>query len=308
MFKRATFPVFGAMMLTAAACSSPTSPSASAPTGVNADSPAGLQDVDSGNQVQTDQTGIATTNALKPGEPVPRSGWASVTRYRYAETSVQQQVVARATSKIGQSSGQSQVSSPYGSQTLWATDAAGGDGARIGRAINRYHQFVMGRTPAQTLSQVRASMEQELSTYDATRRRLLVDRIIGEFGKYALPGGPSYRTDQAVLTFLGIRRQCLEFAATVGLEAGGQARGYSSTSIADPSRFRPGMALFKADRSHAMLIVDIYWDSNGRPTRYRVVEANWGTGWTNPRGMVPWQRVVSTREVPVGDRVLSFES
>jgi hypothetical protein len=114
-------------------------------------------------------------------------------------------------------------------------------------------------------------------------------------------------TDQETLDFLGIRKQCLEWAVTTAVAAGGEAKGYSAAAVADPSRYRPGMALYRADRSHSMIIVDIYWDAAGKPVKFRVAESNWGSGWQNPAGMLPWQRTVRTgREVPAGDRVVDF--
>lgn len=237
------------------------------------------------------------------------AGWASQTRFRYTDTVVQRNVVSTALAAVGGLSGRSFIVSRLSSTTPWLTDASAGDGQRMRNATNRYHQWVLSNPKTLTLTQVKAQMRQDLSaTYDALRQQMLVDRIIVRHNLYTMPGGPARSSDQEIMDFLQVQKQCLEFAATVGLVAGGRAKGYSSAAVTSPAAYRAGMGLFKADRSHAMLIVDVLWDSAGRATRFKVVEANWGSGWMNPVGMVPWERRVTTREVTVGDRVINFES
>ncbi|MFA7061971.1 MAG: hypothetical protein WC156_14285 [Pedobacter sp.] len=96
-------------------------------------------------------------------------------------------------------------------------------------------------------------------------------------------------TNVAVLGCLGIMRQCHEWADYIG---GGEAKW----TITDLKAVRPGMGYFTT-LPHAMIITDVKWEK-GYPVQFRVAEANWGTGWVNPNGFVPWERKVKVgREV-----------
>jgi hypothetical protein len=55
------------------------------------------------------------------------------------------------------------------------------------------------------------------------------------------------------------------------------------------------------------VIVDVEWRA-GVPVRFKVAEANYGSGWMNPSGQVPWERTVAVgRIVSAGYKVVSFE-
>lgn len=121
------------------------------------------------------------------------------------------------------------------------------------------------------------------------------------------------QNDQQVLDFLGIRQQCVEWAnASVAMPAGRGYRGYTSASISDATQIRPGMALVNGT-SHFMIITNMYWNADGRPTRVRVAESNYGANWSNPPGQRPWERTIGSREVNVAGliggqyRAISFE-
>ena len=224
----------------------------------------------------------------------PKPGWASQTGFRNAETSIQRAVRDAALRPNGQSSGQSNTNGS------WETDTAGGDGARMRAAISRYHNwYATNPTRRPTLDQIKAQMMLDFggSAYDQTRRSMLVSQIVDRYNA-AVRLGPVRVPIAAndTLSFLGIRKQCLEWAMTTAISAGGQSRNYYAAGVTDPRAFRPGMGLYKNDHGHAMIIVDIRWDTNGNPAELKVAESNYGGGWQNPGGMVPWQRTIDVRQ------------
>lgn len=259
------------------------------------------------------------------------AGWASQTKYRYATTNVQKSVVNAATGQIGKSSGSS-VMAPSGAP--WLTDCASGDGQRIRNAINVYAAWYNANVPSSQRcstpnvpSTIRTQMLGKLKgatgcstscscstcCYNDTSKGLMVNKIMAIYNQKACQTPNSTiatpSTDQQTLTFMGIRKQCLEWAATIGYNAGGGYRGYSATGVSPASNYRPGMALYKTDRSHAMIITDIYWDASGNPTKFRIAESNYGTGWQNPCGQIPWDRKIGSRELSSisGCKVVNFE-
>jgi hypothetical protein len=231
-------------------------------------------------------------------------GWSSVTGYRHAETAVQRRIVQAASAANGQSSGQSMTTGP------WLTDIASGDGERMRRALVRWANFVTGRTRGLTAAQVKEQMKGELTTYDAARRQMLVDRMVERWNFWSGFTGPMPFTmpphdDPQVLAFMGIRKQCLEWVDTVAQNAGGRALNYSAAAVS-AANVRAGMGLFNVG-VHAMIIVDVEW-RGGVAVRFKVAEANWGSGWMNPNGQVPWQRTVGVgRLVTPGYKIVSFE-
>jgi len=222
-----------------------------------------------------------------------RAGWASVTGFRGAETGVQRAIRDAALRGDHQSSG------PSNTNGTWLTDAADGDGARMRSAINHYQAWYwLNPTRRISFDQVKVQMAGDFggSAYDQTRRLLLVAQIVERYNQ-AVRFGPVRLpiTDNDTLAFLEIRKQCLEWAMTTAISGGGRSKNYSATAVTDPRAFRPGMGLYRVDRSHAMIVVDIRWDASGNPVEFKVAESNWGSGWQNPPGMLPWLRTVGTR-------------
>lgn len=222
-----------------------------------------------------------------------RAGWASATGFRGAETPVQRTIREAALRGDRQSSG------PSNTNGTWLTDAADGDGARMRSAINRYQAWYwLNPIRRVSIDQIKAQMAGDFggSAYDQNRRVQLVGKIMDRynqavrFGPVRLPA-----SDAETLAFLEIRKQCLEWAMTIAKSGGGLSKNYHAAGVSNPQAFRPGMGLYRNDRSHAMIIVDIRWDAAGNPVEFKVVESNWGTGWQNPSGMIPWQRTVGTR-------------
>jgi hypothetical protein len=236
---------------------------------------------------------LALLTALNPSDSraqTPKPGWSSQTGYHAAETSVQRSIVAAASRAQGQSSGQSTTGG------TWLTDTADGDGARMRQAINHYQSWFWSNPRRLTLDQIRAQMMADLTSYDFARKTALVSQIAQKYND-AVRFGPVRvpTTDNDTLWFLGIRKQCLEWAMSTAISAGGLSKNYSAGGVNDPRAFRPGMGLYKQDKTHAMIIVDIRWDSAGNPVEFKVAESNYGSGWMNPPGMVPWERKVDVR-------------
>ena len=229
-------------------------------------------------------------------------GWSDVTRYRHAETSKQIAIVAGALNGgNNRPSPQSIVGTP------WLTDAHPdyqggpdpGEGMRL--AIqDLYDYWAANNRPALPLTSIPVSVQTSMRTrlsvyYDLTRQNALVERIRVVFN------GTVPDTKNSILSYLGIRAQCKEFADRMVASGGGTKKTYGSTPVAN-SNIRPGMYAFKNGNGHAALIVAVYWDANSNPTKLRLAESNWGTGWAGPAGQVPWLRVVTTvREVPISD-------
>lgn len=244
----------------------------------------------------------------------PIAGWSSKTGYRSAATAVQLAIVSNASAAVGGSSGPSRVA-PNGMAGAWLTDVSGGDGGRMQSATQVYHKWYVSQPRASVMpSSVRNSMFQKFdgSVYGRTQKDMLINRIVEVYNRAAFSGPVSIPTnDQATLEFLGIRRQCLEWTASIALDSGGKAKNYSAPSVTNPADIRAGMGLFKTDKSHAMIIVDIEWDASGKPVCYKVAEANAANStWKNPSGMIPWERSVQFRIVPAdkSTRVVNFEA
>ncbi|WP_435356588.1 hypothetical protein [Emticicia sp. SJ17W-69] len=228
-------------------------------------------------------------------------GWASLTGYQAATTTVQKNVVRLANSAIGGLSGGSVIDN----QSKWLTDIAGGDGSRMRSAISKYDNWYRSNvknrcsTPVVPTS-VRNDMVTSFigSGYDATRKTALVNQIISRYNLFACNGSVAVPTsDNATLSFLSIQKQCLEWAETIGRSAGGIAKGYYATGVSSTKSYRPGMAFYKTDRTHATILIDIYWSKTGEILKVKVAESNWATGWINPNGAIPWERRVATREL-----------
>lgn len=228
-----------------------------------------------------------------------REGWASATGFRFADTSVQLGAVQRALNQVGQASPASRLAHSGGS---WQTDVADGDGQRIRNAFAVYGQWRTLNPGANPPADVLGRMHNALSaTYQhAGQRTELVNRIAATYDNRRARGlAPAPQDDQQVLDYLEIRQQCVEWAnASVGMAAGGSYRGYNSPALSDVTQVRPGMAL-RHGTSHFMVITDVFWNTNGQPTRVRVAESNYGAAWSNPLGQRPWERTIGSREINV---------
>lgn len=195
----------------------------------------------------------------------------------------------------------------------WLTDASGGDGAAMRLSIQRYHNWpgsrdAQGRPsrqrpPAATLD----SMKAALANYNATDRTSITDRII------AVYNGSVPATDQATLTYLGVRAQCKEWADRTVQTSGGTSRSYATYNtrqVARLSDYTAGKGVTWNNDRHIGIVTRVNRDAIGRLLSIEVTEANWGPGFSNPSGQLPWARTVGTRTIPAGSlgayRVFSF--
>lgn len=227
--------------------------------------------------------------------------WSNDTGHKHAETPQQRAIVAAALNF----SEKSPQSIATGIAVIWETDTEGGDGKRMRDAIQVVYDYWIqsGRTSLPFVAPLPTSVQKEMrarlrATHSPTEQSEFITQITSVFN------GTLPSTDNETLRYLGIRAQCKEFADHIVQAGGGKTHTYSEGKAlaVNPEDIRPGMYAFKKDSSHAAIIVAVKWNANGQPTDLRLAEANWGKGWTNPNGQVPWKRVVSkTREVPVTD-------
>ena len=196
-----------------------------------------------------------------------------------------------------------------GGYKTWLTDAAGGDGLRMRNAIAALNNWYLAQNPRPYLpyppipQSLRNTMRNDLPTYNSTDAAALINLMLIRYWPAGIP-----TDDEALLKWLGIRAQCMEYAARTVIAAGGRPKAYSAAPVAAGSQ-RPGMLAFRRDLGHAAVVLDIYWNSSGVAVSYRLGESNWATGWSNPAGGVPWQRMVRTdRVVPASDYVVVSSS
>lgn len=228
-------------------------------------------------------------------------GWSNETGYRHAETTTQKAIVSAALNGgNNRPSPQSVTGSP------WLTDTADGDGERIRMAIQDAYNYWVGAgrpyLPGLSIpSNVQVTMRKSLSANSGKYTLSEQNAIIGRIGLRFNGTVPKKDDDNGILAYLSIRAQCKESADRMVQAGGGTKRSYGTSAVAK-TNIRPGMYAFKNGNKHAAIIVAVYWDANGQPTQLRLAESNWGTGWTNPSGQVPWDRIVATgRQVPISD-------
>lgn len=221
-------------------------------------------------------------------------GWANTTTFKQADTVLRENIVNLAYAAIGSPSGLSQVCAE---DRCWLTDIADGDGARMRNAISVYHDWRENHPNAVLDPNIRTSMIDQFnnSAYPLAQQNMLVNQIIN------LYDGTVPSTDNETLSYLNIQKQCLEWAMYIAGEAGGVPTNYGGSGpfTAENITIRPGMGYYDLD-FHAMLIIDVYYNSHGEPQYVRVAESNWGTGWANPGGQVPWERTVRGNRDTVG--------
>jgi hypothetical protein len=190
------------------------------------------------------------------------------------------------------------MTTPRNGVKPWLTDLdldGVGYFSRFRTAIARYSSYYNRSMKPETPDQIRAKMVGDITGtgYDTHDMKMWVEKIISRWAT-SCPVLPT--TDQATLDFLDVRPMCKEWVDTTAILAGGQSHPYATSGVTDQSQWRPGMAVYNGN-SHAMVIIDIYWDASGRPSSYRVGEANgYVVGWDNG-GQVPWLRTVRTDRV-----------
>src|SRR5262249_15581056 len=88
--------------------------------------------------------------------PVPIAGWASATKYRWADTTVRIRIVTSLMSfSNGASSGRSMMTTPTGSTyKTWETDVEPGS-RTLAQAVAAYRAWLVAGKKPQTLAQIR---------------------------------------------------------------------------------------------------------------------------------------------------------
>lgn len=211
-------------------------------------------------------------------------------------------------------------SGPSISGSSWLTDCSSGDGGRLIDAITIYDTWfkparIALRLKANDLTTYpkitdakKAEMKKafEKSTYTPETQGKIVDKIIERYNaKFTSLSGnisiPKSKDDNAVLDFLEIRKQCMEFLQTIVNDAKisksappYQNNGYKDYILKDINNIKAGMFLYKKSTMHIAIITSVQKDYKG--TLYvTIVEANWGKGWSNPDGQIAWERTIGVR-------------
>lgn len=167
---------------------------------------------------------------------------------------------------------------------------ASADGKYIKDAINVY---MILNCPECNISNVADVLKP--SGYKKSSDRMAIAKRIGDVLPLSmLVKAPD--SDDELLAFLGIRAQCKELADRVVLEGGGTRHPYSNSVGVELANIRPGMYAFLGS-SHAAIVNAIQLNSSGAVTKIRLTESNWGKGWANPSGQVPWSRTIGTTRV-----------
>lgn len=237
-----------------------------------------------------------------------KDGWSSITGTCGPESPAQKAIVARATAAVGSGSGQSSEC-PTSQSGCWLTDADPppfpADGDLMRSALHAY--FAWFRQNAKTRptlmylqNNIMAPLMIHYNTTDARKMAM-------QMTSFACPAtDPAKWTNNQVLAFIAIRKQCMEWASTTATSAspGTVAQNYGAMPFPTPNRVRPGMGLY-IRQVHAMIIIDILWKNNS-PIAYQVAEANYDStqpAWTSndPPGQVPWLRSVDRRPASVKD-------
>jgi len=177
-------------------------------------------------------------------------GWSSDTRFREADSDLRESIVEAASNAIGGSSGQSRIC--IRTDACWLTDTACNpgettcDGERMRDAISIYQAWSTGTGySGYTHEQIRNEMIAAFagSYYPSEQRGMLADRIIEVYDGGPVPG---VGDDDATLVYIGIRKQCLEWAMTIAIEAGGASRNYGNPGpLVDRADVRPGMGYYR---------------------------------------------------------------
>lgn len=249
------------------------------------------EDLKRGVSQRTEKAPIA--NKSNTPAKLLKNGWT-----HDGETPNQKRIVAAARAVALSSTVSGKSSGPSSIGRGHQTDIDDGDGTRMLDAIQRHNKWVR-KSGSLTVEQIKKEMRKAFvgSNYEMKQVNDLVDRIVIVYNPKNIPS-----SEPAVLTYLGIRRQCHEWADYIG----GKGETKQIKNIKD---VRPGMGLFiPKPNEHAMIITDVLWKDD-MPIKFQVAEANYGSGWVNPKGQKPWERTVRNDRIvdtTVG-RVGSYE-
>lgn len=226
-------------------------------------------------------------------------------------TSLEAKIVAAATAATRQQNGRNPLSGQSSTQWsdsagrkhagIWITDVAGKDGSNIRSAVQTYHDWVRNTSKTKpTKAAVEGTMRVAISkSYNTPDTAAIVTQIEQQIDTArALSRSVSFQSDDDLLALLVVQGQCFEFANRIAVMSGGSARSYSYSTTVDWNKIRPGMAIYRTNSSHAAIIQSIQWDNKtGLPVYVTVFEANFGSGFNKPNGMIPWRRVAAASRV-----------
>lgn len=222
--------------------------------------------------------------------PTSRSAWSTT---RSFVTARKPDIVVQAKNYSS-----SPASLAAGPGRTWIDETAGGDGGRLRAAMQTYRiarDKGLGTAGQQT--QLARNMIANLggSDWSTDSKWSLISRIAATEETSPVP-----TTEQATLLRLGVRAQCKEFADRMVTAGGGTATSYPAVTAAGSSDPHPGMYVFRRDYKsstgtyywgHAAVANAIRVETDGSRSA-RLSEANSGSGWSNPAGEIPWQRIV----------------
>ena len=227
--------------------------------------------------------GVITFNA---------SGWM-----KSSHAKIERDIVNLARTQIGLSSGISTVNSCY------YTDMDDGDFDRWKNAYQVLHSFKIANPniypPASIISNMKSKFTwgvQGNPGFNATDATSNVNQILVKYN------GSVPSTFNSMMSLNGIRQQCKEKQIKFAISSGGICKPYGSPKVTDPKLYRPGMAVFWKSSGvyrHAMTISEIRWLNNTPTSDFKVIESNWGTGYSKPVGHIPWQRVIALRSLTI---------
>ncbi|MFZ6781255.1 hypothetical protein ACO0LD_30840 [Undibacterium sp. Ji83W] len=216
-------------------------------------------------------------------------------------TSSRSQVVTQAMSYSN--SPQSRIDRTDGGSVTWLTEldvnvlSDNVDGKLLENAQKIYGLAKLPRNlgtataPTQLRKDMKTALVRKDGWEDSERDKLVV--------QIATTFVPASVTRNGLLSNLGIRAQCKEFADRMVIAGGGKPKNYSAMGTAKRD-VRPGMYIIWKSKNHAAIANSVKFDSSGNAFA-RLSEANWGSEWkTNPYGQIPWQRTIGhSREVQI---------
>lgn len=261
----------------------------------------------------------------QPAVTASKEGWCSVTKYKCDMTPIQAKIVELANAETN---GGPDISTSYdnGGDAPWLTDVdcdtrqrngKDCDGQRMRDAIMIYDKWKKGggkgdNPPTNIKDAMKGKFNK--SGYGNVQKDLFVKKIVDVYKQNTTV--PS--DDESTLKYLGVKKQCLEWAMSIAKKGGIPnppnykvvvASSRKSIPLAD---VRPGMGYYDLGK-HAMIIIDVHYDKNGKVDEFKVAESNFPCGgkcpWVNPGGQIPWERKVSNsrKEKNLGYTIINFE-
>ncbi|WP_157906365.1 hypothetical protein [Sorangium cellulosum] len=220
-------------------------------------------------------------------------------------TDVRRAIASSATAQIQKDSPISTTRAAFGAGR-WETDLDDGDGSSL---LSASQAAVNASPEGRDVAVARARTAVAATYTNSSDADALAEHIVRRVEEGAFDpnrGGvdPARLTasDAKLLQALAFRAQCREWQERTAIEAarsvGAEIRTYryedAHLAALQPEQHRAGTGGYKGS-SHAVLVTEILHSSTKGPLLYRVVEANVGDEFNQPRGQLPWKRRVSDR-------------